>query len=452
MFGAQVFLGKFRGRGPLPIPGGPLIGAQCPDHTPASTAAAQLDDSPAAAADATADEPLAAAPSLSGHSSHSASHGGGGSGSGGSVGTSVREHTPECAIAQPAGLGGGSMQAGPSSRDSSPASADAEQGGAISPPAGGWRPARQRQRRPAQRPAAADVANGRPAARSPQTRRQLALQQEQWELEVALARSAAEAGDPAAAVVAAALKPAAASAPAAPAVPPPQPEQPTDGGKIPLEAAAAAQVPVPLMPGDATAPAQHVADDAVGAPAVQAPSAPNDPAQQSVAPEPSPTQPQLAAAAMSEPATGLLSDEETVSLVAVSDSDVDIGTTSALQVTMFLSVPPSVCAGLRCCNWRSHVSLAYWQQFSVQLGHRLGSAQHEEFLSAVPVPWQGPMTRSGRTPQKGLPRLRRAGRSAAGTSASKPPQRQAHAAGAAPSEGADSCTAACHGVRSSSVP
>ena len=41
-------------------------------------------------------------------------------------------------------------------------------------------------------------------------------------------------------------------------------------------------------------------------------------------------------AAVSEPATGLLSDEETVSLVAVSETDIDVGTTSALQVRVFM--------------------------------------------------------------------------------------------------------------------
>jgi hypothetical protein len=275
-----------------------------------------------------------AAPSHSGHSSGS----GGVSGSGGSAGTSVREHTPECAAAQPAGSAGEPSQAGPSSRDSSPASTDAGQGGAISPPAGGWRPARPRQRRPARQAATDDAVDGQRTARSPQTRRPLALQQERWELEVALARSAAEAAHPAAAAVAAAPGAAAASALAAHAAPSPQPPQPA-AAPLP-EAAEAAAVAAPLLSEDPAAPAQATANDADAAVAAQATSAPDDAAQQVLVREPVPAQQPLAAAATSEPATGLLSDEETVSLVAVSDSDVDIGTTSALQVTVFLSVGP----------------------------------------------------------------------------------------------------------------
>lgn len=323
----QVFLGKFRGRGPLPIPGGPLIGAQGPVAMPISDAAAQRDESPATLADATADEPLVAEPSHSGHSS------GGGcvSGSGGSAGTSVREHTPECAAAQPAGPAGESSQAEPSSRDSSPASADAGQGGAISPPAGGWRPARPRQRRPVRQAATDDAVNTQRTARSPQTRRQLALQQERWELEVALARSAAEVAQPAAAAEAAS------PALTAPAAPPLQPAQPA--ATPPLVPAVSAEVAAQLAPTDPPAAAgQNTADDAAAAQAAQATSASDDAAQQSKAPEATPAQEPSAAAAMSEPATGLLSDEETVSLVAVSDDDVDIGTTSALQVTVFVSL------------------------------------------------------------------------------------------------------------------
>ena len=146
---------------------------------------------------------------------------------------------------------------------------------------------------------------------------------------------AAEAGRPATAAQA---------VPAAPVAPSQQPAQPTATPS--LEAAAAADVPAPLIPEDPSVPGRNTVNDAAAAPAAAALSAPDDAAQQIPVPESVPAQQRLAAAATSEPATGLQSDEETVSLVAVSDSDVDIGTTSALQVTAFLRVIPV-------CKWLS---------------------------------------------------------------------------------------------------
>lgn len=239
----------------------------------------------------------AAVPSHSGHSS----------GSGGSAGTSVREPTPECAAVPSSPQPNAVQPATPSRSGNRGGDEAAERDAPISPPSSGWRPSSSQQRaRNAPRSGsttAADAADAQLPARSPQTRRQLALHQEQQQLELALARSAAEQQGPPAAKLPAAEPPVAAVAPPA--------QQPAQPAATPHSEAAA-------QPEAAPAPAP--AETAEVTPAAEAAAGPAD----ATAPGP-------AAAAPSTP-TELPSDKETISLVAVSDDDIDVGTTSALQV------------------------------------------------------------------------------------------------------------------------
>lgn len=373
-----VFLGKFRGRGPLPVanvpPAAPLS-QRAVTITRDGAAAPRRESSPAAAA-TSAGPP--AAPSHSGHSSGSTASGSGGSD--GSAGTSVRERTPEAAAApaQTASLPLGG-QAG-ASQPATPTRSGGDRQGpeheTISPPSHGWRsmassaaaaavaaarPAHAAAKaatsaEPAEAAAAAKAADAAAAAkpaeaaaaaapaesavRSPQTRRQLALQQlqeEEQQLQLALQRSAAEQQGTAAAPEA---------SPAQPAV------QPQSAAPAAADAVTACSAEPPADAAEAGTSA---------APAGMPPDAAEGPA--------STQPPQQAATAMA----ALPSDEETISLVAMSDDDIDVGTTSALQ---------------------------------------------------------GPVTRSGRSPLRTLPSPRRTGRPASKPAAKKPPpQRAALAAG-----------------------